>query len=134
MFHHCISLCLVYLGNSKIAFPLGLQSHRRKTIQMCKVLCKCLTLTGKGMCTGYGSNLKQGKALWVNADRVLLATINSQKENASMNPCINCQTCIRCTTWLYSVYQGAPASNLSLSDQEVIGMLILEKANQKKQK
>lgn len=49
MFHHRISLCLVYLGNSKIAFPLGLQSHRRKTIQMCKVLCKCLTLTGKGM-------------------------------------------------------------------------------------
>lgn len=61
MFHHRISLCLVYLGNSKIAFPLGLQSHRRKTIQMCKVLCKCLTLTGKGMWTGYGSNLKWDK-------------------------------------------------------------------------
>lgn len=58
MFHHCISLCLAYLGYSKIAFPLGLQSHRRKTIQMCKVLCKCLTLTGKGMYTSYGSNLK----------------------------------------------------------------------------
>lgn len=28
------ALCLVYLGNYEIAFSLGLQSHRRKAIQM----------------------------------------------------------------------------------------------------